>query len=109
MRRRDFLRTTAVMAAASTVFVTAGDAVESTQAGAATLRPSTRYRGTRLGQVYVSRDGGKKWTLLTDFGAKLPVLKVAPNARKQVIATLSSHGHRFNLRLQPDQRTWWTV
>ena len=84
-----------------------GDAFNAASADAATT--AKRYRGTRNGKIYVSSDNGRSWRLLTNFGPQLDATRVKVVANK-VIANLvlGRHGS-FNVRLQPDGRTWRTI
>jgi hypothetical protein len=107
MDRRSFLRTTATMALSTTVLA---GGLEESDAEAATKRSdAARYRGSRDGKIFVSRNRGRTWQLLTDFGPDFSIPKVAPNAHDRVVATLTYRRRDFMLALQADNRTWCTV
>ena len=107
MERRDFLRSTTVLAMAAAGGVATGGVVDVASADAATT--AKRYRGTRNGKVYVSRDNGRTWRLLTNFGSKLDATRVGAVSNKVVAnLVLGRHGS-FKVALQPDGHTWRTI
>jgi len=107
MNRRAFLRTTATMALSTTVLAGALDAPD---ADAATSRSvAVRYRGSRDGKIFVSKNDGRTWQLLTDFGPHLSIPRVAPDNHHRIIATLKYRSREFKLALQDDRRTWSTL
>ena len=106
MDRRNFLRASATMAVAGAVLAEGLDVAD---AGAETDRSKVRYRGTHNGKILQSHNGGKKWTLLTNFGSGYSIPKVGPDRNKRVIATLIYQRRSFDLALQPDHRTWRTI
>jgi len=68
-----------------------------------------RYRGTRNGKVYVSRDNGRTWRLLTNFGSKLDATRVGRSSGKVVANLFLGHRRSFKVALQPDGHTWRTI
>ncbi len=67
------------------------------------------YRGTPDGKIFVSADAGKNWQLHTNFGSELPILDLWTNLWGQMHAQLGFAGHRFELTLAKDGRTWRTM
>lgn len=107
MQRREFLRTTTALTVAAAGGIALGGMVDVTAADAAKVAP--RYRGTRNGRVLVSHDSGRTWRLLTNFGPKLDASRVKDVANKVTVHAVYGHHGSFNLRLQPDGRTWRTI
>ena len=110
MERREFLRSASALAMATAggaVLGGVGDAFNAASADAATT--AKRYRGTRNGKIYVSADNGRSWRLMTNFGPTLDATRVrAASNRVTANLVLGRHGS-FNVRLQPDGRTWRTA
>jgi hypothetical protein len=107
MNRRAFIRTTATMALTTTVLA---GGLDTSDADAATTRSDAlRYRGSRDGKVFISRNGGRTWKLLTDFGRDVVIPKIGYDAHGRVVATLIYRRHDFKLALLPDNRSWCTV
>jgi tRNA(Ile2) C34 agmatinyltransferase TiaS len=107
MNRRTFLRTSATVALGTTVLA---EGLEASDADAATTRSGAlRYRGSRDGKIFVSKNDGRTWKLLTDFGSDLSIPKVAADRHDRVVATLTYRRREFQLALQDDHRTWCTL
>lgn len=67
------------------------------------------YRGTRDGDVYVSKDAGLTWQLHTRFGSGFSIVDLKAGAREQLLARIEYVGHDFGLSLAPNSHTWMTM
>jgi hypothetical protein len=105
MNRRNFLRATATMALTTTVLAGGLDVAD---AGAATSG-TVRYRGSRDGKIFVSRNAGRTWQLFTNFGPDYSIPKIAIDSHHRAVATMVYRHRPFKLILQPDNRSWNTV
>ena len=103
MNRRHFL---SQMIAAAGAWLAAGFVPGRASARAVPDALGRLYRGTRLGEILESVDGGASWRTVARFGAELPVRRVF--ARDQLYAELEFGGRRFTLK-STDARAWYTV
>ncbi len=105
--RRDFLKIGGLFSVAMLTGI--GSVIDMTARSVEMDFNGLSYRGTADGNILVSSDSGKTWSLHTQFGPHLSVSRLYVDLRRRMVAVLNCQGYDFKLALSSDLRTWWTV
>lgn len=108
MNRRDFLKLGGVVSAMLIFPVGIAVGREIDSLATVELNGAT-YRGTSDGKVYHSADGGRTWSLLTDFGPGMTIFSLMEAPRNRIYARLGFAGHSFGLAYSLHDHTWRTA
>jgi uncharacterized protein (DUF1501 family) len=109
MNRRDFLKIGGLVSTA--LLFQISPAVKAASAGlpAEAMMQGLIYRGTKDGNIYVSRDSGKTWQLQTSFGKQYAVRSFYVDLRNNLVAVMDYLGHTFRLVLSKKDAMWRTM
>jgi hypothetical protein len=107
MNRRDFLKLGGVVSAM--LVVPLGSIVREIDSLATVELNGTTYRGTPDGKVYTSADGGRTWSLLTNFGSGITVFSLIAAPRNRIYARLGFASKSFGLVYSLKDGNWRTA
>ena len=107
MNRRDFLKVGGVLSAAAMVTLGVGGSPAALPVEA--WHGDQLYRGTSDGKIFVSRNAGDSWKLLTNFGSQFSVFALTPHLSGALHAYLDFQGYGIELRLDGSGTQWMTL
>ncbi len=112
MDRRDFLKvmtqiSTTGLAAAILANLPARAAPDASLAPIQTEALGRKFRGTSDGRIFESRDGGRTWQLIANFGKHCAILTLLEH-QDQVYAQIGVQGYSFLVR-SSNARLWYTT
>lgn len=107
MNRREFIKLSAITAI--TLFSSTSFIGKFIYKPAQVLAGSKLFKGTLNGKIFVSKDSGRGWEQLTNFGEDISIIDLRVDHSTQVYALLGYKDFIFHLKLAPDGRNWVSV